>query len=194
MHHIYETKSFVLGGLPLGEADRQVLLYTQEFGLLRAVAQGLREIKSKLRYSLQPYSLSTVNLVRGRAGWRIVNAALHENLFKDFQSERPRLIILARIFSLLRRMLHGEEKNPDLFAVLSEGFGFLARAPLASVAEVELIFVLRILYCLGYVGSSPSYTKALATEAWGEHLLDTALHNRRDLVRSVNESLKASQL
>src|SRR3989344_5676480 len=87
-HHIYETDAFVFSALPHGEASRYMVLYTREFGLVRAAAQGLRELKSKLRYSLQPFSLSVVNLVHGRSGWRIVNARLAKNYFTEFDGGR----------------------------------------------------------------------------------------------------------
>lgn len=192
MHHIYETKSFILGFQASGEADKRFSLYTENFGLVFATAQGVREIKSKLRYSLQPYSFSVINLVKGRTGWRITNARLEKTFFS--RSDRQRTLIVARIFALLKRMLHGEEPNSKLFEVLSEGLQYLSASQNPALPEVELVFVLRILYSLGYVGSSPSWGKSFTTDPWGEELLFAAKSARKSLLSSVNESLKASHL
>ncbi|OHA27002.1 MAG: hypothetical protein A3C06_04525 [Candidatus Taylorbacteria bacterium RIFCSPHIGHO2_02_FULL_46_13] len=194
MHHIYETQSFVLSATSSGEADRQFLLYTREFGLVRAIGQGVRELKSKLRYSLQPYSHSVVNLVKGRSGWRLTNARLEKNHYQARHGDPMRVMILARVFSLLRRMLHGEEQNKQLFDAVAGGLAFLESAQDISLPEVELVIVLRILYHLGYVGSSPSFSSALVNGVWDTTLLSEAVRERRAVLRSVNESLKASHL
>lgn len=193
-HHIYQTEGLILGTYPSKEADRQLLIYTREFGLLRATAQGVREIKSKLRYSVQPYSHTMVNLVRGRIGWRLTNARLEENFYQSLADDKARLLILARVFSLLRRMVHGEEKNVALFESLVTGFLFLKAAPRETIAEVEIVLVLRVLYHLGYVGDSPQLSTILVHGPWDRAMLSHAAAKRSLVLRSVNESLKASQL
>ena len=105
-----------------------------------------------------------------------------------------RVMILARVFSLLRRMLHGEEQNKQLFDAVAGGLAFLESAQDISLPEVELVIVLRILYHLGYVGSSPSFSSALVNGVWDTTLLSEAVRERRAVLRSVNESLKASHL
>ncbi len=74
-HYIYNTACFVVDTSPSKEADMIVTLYTEELGLIKAVAQGVRDMKSKLRYSLQEGTYGTVALIRGREMCRIVNAA-----------------------------------------------------------------------------------------------------------------------
>ncbi len=175
-------------------------LYTREFGLVRAIAQGIREIKSKLRYSLQPYSLSVVNLVHGRSGWRITNARLEKNYFAvsdeaDMAVDRhgTRRVVLAHACALLKRMLHGEERNAELFDSFIEGLAFLESVADDKLPDVEVIIVLRILYHLGYVGRS-SLSDSLVKSPLGEEVLLSARKQRRHLLRSINESLQASHL
>lgn len=45
---VQKTKAVVLGGYLLGEADRIVAFYTRGFGKVRAVARGVRKVKSRL--------------------------------------------------------------------------------------------------------------------------------------------------
>ncbi|MCE9517782.1 recombination protein O N-terminal domain-containing protein, partial [Candidatus Nomurabacteria bacterium] len=75
MHHIYHTKSFVIGSYNRGEANKILVLYTREMGLVRAVAQGIRLNKSKLRFGLQDFSYASVDLVRGRDIWRVTSGS-----------------------------------------------------------------------------------------------------------------------
>jgi len=64
MHHIYHTHGFILSSRNNGEANRMLMIYTREMGLIRAVAQGIRLHKSKLRFTLQDFSYVNVDLVR----------------------------------------------------------------------------------------------------------------------------------
>ena len=193
-HHIYETRAIILSTSPSGEADKSISLYTREFGLVRATAQGVRELKSKLRYSLQPGSLSVINLVRGRGGWRITNARLEENLFSALRSSHARLTVFARIQRLLVRMLQGEEKNVALFEELERGFSFLSKASELSLPEAELLLVLCVMHYLGYIGQSPALSMLLEKGFWGAEAIAEAARQRRALVRHVNESMRISQL
>lgn len=51
-----ESDSIVLKTYNLAEADRIVVLFTREFGMIRGVAKGARRLKSKFGSSLEPFS------------------------------------------------------------------------------------------------------------------------------------------
>ena len=74
MHHLHHTEAYVLGSSPKGEDSKLLRLYTRELGLVYAHAQGVRKLSSKLRFTLQDFSLATVDLVRGREIWRVTTA------------------------------------------------------------------------------------------------------------------------
>ena len=56
----------MLSERPKKEADRVYNILTRDLGLVRAHAIGVRREESKLRGALEPYSLSSVSLVRGK--------------------------------------------------------------------------------------------------------------------------------
>ena len=193
-YRIYETQAFILSSRTQGEADRVFTLYTREFGLVRATAQGIRELKSKLRYSLQPYAQVVVNMVRGRGGWRITNARLAEDTVAPILKTPGHRLILVRVLSLVRRMLAGEERNTELFDSLSNGSAFLSGVPNASLPEAEILLVLRVLYHLGYVGASAVFSELMVGNLWNDEALHEASRCRKVLVNLVNESLRSSHL
>ena len=114
-HHIYKTEGFVLGSVNIGEANQYLSLFTKDLGLVKATARSVREERSKLRYSLQHFSYSSFSLVRGRNVWRITGAQEKYNIFHDCKGDKEKQQMLARLFSLLQRLLAGEEKNEHLF-------------------------------------------------------------------------------
>ena len=113
MYSKYHTEGLVLGSINIGEANKYVMLFTKEMGLLYASAQGLREVQSKLRYSLQDLSRSKIELVSGRGGWRVVSAEElvgYAALFREHKN-MDSFGAGVRICRLLKRLLKGEERN-----------------------------------------------------------------------------------
>ncbi|WP_144794561.1 DNA repair protein RecO [Kocuria palustris] len=63
----YRDVGVVLRTHQLGEADRIVVLLTQDHGQVRAVAKGVRRTSSRFGSLLEPFSLSDLQLVHGRS-------------------------------------------------------------------------------------------------------------------------------
>ncbi|MFZ9630112.1 MAG: DNA repair protein RecO [Ilumatobacteraceae bacterium] len=64
--HLYRDTAVVLRTYKLGEADRIVVLLTEEHGKVRAVAKGVRKTTSKFGARLEPMSHIKVLLAQGR--------------------------------------------------------------------------------------------------------------------------------
>ena len=104
MHHIYHTEAFVLGSNQNGEDSKIITLYTKELGLVRAKAQGIRKLASKLRFTLQNFSYAKVDLVRGKEIWRITTASpLDSNT--DILCFPEREKVMVHIMSLVARLV-----------------------------------------------------------------------------------------
>jgi len=57
---LYKVNAIVLGGKDIGEADKIITLYSKERGKIKAVAKGVRKMKSKFGSSLEPFILSSL--------------------------------------------------------------------------------------------------------------------------------------
>lgn len=167
-HHIYNTKAFIIGTHPSGESDLIVTMYTEDFGLISAIAKGLREMKSKLRYSLQELSYGTVALVRGREFWRVTNAATEISLFNKSLNSKARNVLAATL-TFIKRFSPGEDKNSDIFECLKQIASFLFHNQKKIVTKdieiIESVTKLRIMYNLGYI-KNISTNKDILTEAY----------------------------
>jgi DNA repair protein RecO (recombination protein O) len=64
--HLYRDTAVVLRTYKLGEADRIVVLLTEEHGKIRAVAKGVRKTMSKFGARLEPMSHVKLLLAQGR--------------------------------------------------------------------------------------------------------------------------------
>ncbi len=160
---VYSTRGFILGSAPSGEASKTYSIYTEDFGLLKARAQGVRLIQSKLRYNLEDYSFCALSLVRGKEFWRITGSQSLD------EGPKPDLLVRARVLNLVRRLVHGEERNQELFDALAK----LA----AEGAESEVKTLSLVLSALGYLD-----LKSLEGKT------------EREAVAEINKALKETQL
>lgn len=190
MYQKYHTEALVLGNREMSEADRVVVLFTRDFGLVRARASSIRKEHSKMRYSVQDYSRANVSLVKGRRGWRLAGAAA----IKSASGDRKCTGVFARIAELTVRLVHGEEKNDYLFETLANAHEALMTETHTSVTAVEVVCVARILYALGYLSSEALESTLFTHTAYGiEHLFE--VETKRDqILSSINKAIAETHL
>lgn len=148
-----------------GEADRLFTLFTEDFGKIRAVARGVRNLKSKLRYNLDLFSFSRFSLISNGGYWKILNA-------DEFLNCKAVLAVPEKFFSFLRfaglvdRMVQGEDGNLFLWNQIKETASFLAKKGLKSedLRDFEISNSLRFLGELGYLNKNecPSGKEAVS--------------------------------
>lgn len=194
MHHIYHTEAFILRSNQSGEDSKIITLYTNELGLVRAKAQGVRKISSKLRFTLQNFAYAKVDLVRGKEIWRITTASpIDSNT--DILCFSERETVVAHITSLVSRLVAGEERNDEIFAILKNVFEIL-RSTISLdemyCQKIELFYVAKILMSLGYLSRSAHAHISNEHENIPEHFDDSVY--RRKLITEINEALSLSQL
>lgn len=198
MYRIYHTEGMVLESRASGEASKVFSLFTKELGILHARAQSVRETRSKLRYSLQDFSLASFDLVRGKNGWRVTSAIEEENL-AAFSPEKRKdaLGVLKRVTTLLLRLLRGEEKDALLFEVVASSFRALKNEEMSAraIKDLEALVVMRMLHRLGYWGEDAVLSPFLVLPVLAESaILASFVPVRARAIRRINQSLRETQL
>lgn len=131
---VHTTEGFILSSAPIGEANRLYHIFTREFGVIIATAQGVRLNVSKLRPHLLDFSFSSVSLVKGKEFWRITSASgIKKSTDKTY----------VQILTIIKRLLQGEGEHESLFDYLKE--------ELFKENLDETHLMIRILLELGYI-------------------------------------------
>ncbi|MCR4279534.1 MAG: DNA repair protein RecO [Candidatus Zambryskibacteria bacterium] len=165
-YHIYTTPGVVLSARSVREADRIYSILTRDLGLIQATAIGVRKGESKHRGSLEPFTISSISLVRGKEYWRITSA---ESLRSVPNKEE-----IARPLALLEKLVQGEAHNPELYNAVESA---IWSTPSVDHDEMwEIGFVAQILFHLGYLKEA-----------------DLSLE-KKDLITAINEGLRESHL
>ena len=197
MYTIYRTPGIILQSIPIGEASRYLSIFTREFGRVGVFAQGVREMKSKLRYHLEDYSYTEIEMIEGKHGWKITNAEESVNYGRALLgNDTPAFEIIVKMIRLLERLLRGEEANRALFDDTVSGFSlmFEQKIPKEHLHNFEIILVMRILSHLGYWGNNQIPDAFLQKDLAHPNLLQEISYIKSIAIQEINKSLKATQL
>lgn len=111
------VEAVIISHKDFSEADRLVILFSLESGKIRALAKGVRKIRSRKAAYLEPFMHSKVVLARGKTFWIVTQAdAIHNNL-----AIRDSLIKTAQaayVMELTDRFSIEEEPDPAVFRLL----------------------------------------------------------------------------
>lgn len=191
----YQTKAIVIASEDWGEANRIVTLLTKEFGVVRAVVQSAREVRSKQRFGLQLFSLSEVTLILGKEYWRLAGVEPLVNYGMRLVQHHRAYSLMSRAAGLVQRLVQGEEMNVELFSEIDQALQFLQQESLdtETLQYFETLLILRVLNHLGYWSNTEEAPWLVDAELSHEILLQTA-ENQKNLIERINMSLQETQL
>ncbi len=144
---VYTTEAIVLKRHNLGEADRIVTLYTPDEGKLRAVAKGVRRPASRLAGHLELFSLTVVQLARGRE-LDVVAQAETRAAFRNVREDLARTSQAYYALELVDRFTPDRLEHRAVFRLLRELLEALD-APAPTPLALHY-FTLHVLAALGY--------------------------------------------
>lgn len=111
------VEAVVLRHTDWGEADRLLTLYSREAGKLRAVAKGIRRLRSRKAGHLEPFTRVALMLARGREMW-IVTQAETVNAYLGLAENLQRTGYAAYVMEILDRFTFEEGANRLLYQLL----------------------------------------------------------------------------
>lgn len=109
------VEAIVLRHSDWGEADRILSLYTREAGKVRAVAKGVRKLRSRKAGHLEPFTRVRLLLARGRDFW-IVTQADTVDAYLPLREDLLRTAYGAYVIELLDRFTIDEGENRSLYS------------------------------------------------------------------------------
>ncbi len=114
----YTMRALVLNQYPNGENDIMLRLYTEDLGVIYALAKSLRKKDGKLKAHVRKYHYTNVTIVKGKEIYRLTGASeisyrYSLPLFTAKQKELNNL--LPEAANLIEKYYQGEQKSSSLF-------------------------------------------------------------------------------
>ncbi len=145
--HSYRLQAIILRHTDWGEADRLITLYSREEGKIRAVAKGVRKLRSRKSGHLEPFSEVNLLMARGR-DLPIITQAEAINPFTSLREDITLLSYASYVAELIDRFLIEEEPNQEIFQLLIHTLTRLSQG--AEAAFEARFFDLKFLDLIGF--------------------------------------------
>lgn len=143
----FRTEAVVLRHSDWGEADRMLVIFTREVGKVRAVAKGVRKVRSRKAGHLEPFTRAQLLLARGRDIF-IVTQAETVDAYQPLREDLLLTGYASYVVELLDRFTYEEGENYALYRLLCETMERIATPgdPFLAVRFYEI----RLLDILGF--------------------------------------------
>jgi len=168
-----------------------LLILSEDLGLVWVYAYGLRKEKSKLRYTLRKGAHAECALVRGKAGWQVVNALLLDEIPLDFGEYE----LLQRLHGVIKRLLPQEDELGG-YVRYGEMKQVIQNKEYAQDVKQSALY-LGVLNILNLVGYGIQYDMERTEESFyefSEKNLSFVLQNQLQVNKDITRALHASQL
>lgn len=189
-YQTYITEAIVCGSWNRNTADKSILLFAREAGMVYVQAKSVRKEISKQRYALQDASHIRATLIRGKTGWKIAGAESIKSLYACAHTREARAFLRDTLL-LLRRVIHGEVPHQDIFDDVHEVLEVSALYPLKLL---ERVLFMRILYILGYVIPISEYSYVFQKEFPFAHISIITDRDSEKFEQIIKNALIQSQL
>ncbi len=145
LHH---TKGLLIGSLEIGEADRVVVLYTEDFGKLRLAARGCRRMKSRMMGSTQLLTLVDVVFFKKRHGLHRLTQSDIITGFPRLRGDFRRMMSALYVIELLNAITPEAEPNPPVFRLTNLILNLMHEG--GDSDTLLLLYEMRLTSILGY--------------------------------------------
>ncbi|MBA2442992.1 MAG: DNA repair protein RecO [Rubrobacter sp.] len=145
---LYKSKGIVLRSIRYGEADRILDLYTHDYGMVSAIAKGIRRTRSRFGARLEPLSCVDVMAYSGRS----LDTVTQAEVLRSFHGVREHLGRLEAAGSMVRNvraLSGGDEGDRRVFNLLYRSLETLEERG-AGFKSVEAAFGLKLATLAGY--------------------------------------------
>lgn len=148
---LQRVEAIIIRTYALGDTSRIAVLYTREMGLLRAVAKGARQPRSRFGGGLEPLTrvIAHVYLKEGR-DLHLLSSIDPIESHTGVGDNLERMTHAQAAAEFIDRLVWGEEAHEALYLLLSDTLRLLASAPGESLSTVTLAFQLQATALLGY--------------------------------------------
>jgi DNA repair protein RecO (recombination protein O) len=114
----FRIEAIVLRHIDWGEADRILTLFSLEMGKIRALAKGVRKLRSRKAGHLEPFTRASLQLARAR-DLPIITQADTLDVYMPLREELLMPTYAALVVELLDRFTYEEGENRALYRLLA---------------------------------------------------------------------------
>lgn len=143
----FNVSAIILKSFDLNEADRVFTLLTHEYGLLKAIAKGIRRPKSKFSGHMEMLRSNQLQLFKGKTFHKLVQCE-SEYVYPELLNDYDRMLFGLLICEMLTFLCQEEDPQPELFQLTLKTFALLSQLEYPKLGLIW--FKLQMLQIIGY--------------------------------------------
>lgn len=152
MNETYNTTAIILKRQVFRECDSRVVVYGDKIGKIDLIARGTKKTESKLAGHLEPISLSSLMVVRGRR-FDYIGSAFNKNAFINIKNDLDKINIASEAIKIFHKLVKEGEKDEKIFVLLVEFLEELNSE--VDKADLQLFFDFFIFKFISDLGHTP---------------------------------------
>ena len=147
----YVTDAINLKSYNLNDADKIVLMYSKDNGLIKGVAKGVKKTKNKLGARMDLLNANSLQLIRGRSMDTVIQAQTINN-FKNSRKDMDKLLLSSYISELVVNLAEGSESAArEVYDILYKALEKIENSLTKKDSLIAVIkFQLKLLLIMGF--------------------------------------------
>lgn len=147
----YVTEAINLKSYNLNDADKIIVMYSKENGLIKGVAKGIKKPKSKLGARMDLLVANSLQLLKGRSMDTIIQAQTLNN-FKKSREDFDKIMFSSYVSELVMNLGEGSESaSKDIYELLYKALNRISNSnEKKDVLIATIKFQLKILLIMGF--------------------------------------------
>ena len=158
----FNAEGIVVRARNLGEADRIVILFTPNRGLISCVARGARRTTSKTGGHVDLLRHITAHISEGRSDLHVVSQVETINGYLGLRNDLDRLSLASHFAEMCERFSLPNAANPNLFSLLRDSLTFTEATAKPTLPLLRLWHEMTL---LSTVGLQPQLHRCVRTGA-----------------------------
>ena len=151
MNNNYVTEAINLKSYNLNDADKIIVMYSKENGLIKGVAKGIKKPKSKLGARMDLLVANTLQLLKGRSMDTIIQAQT-VNHFRKTREDYDKLMLSSYVSEVVMNFGEGSESaSKDIYELLYKALNRISDSTEKKDMLIAAIkFQLKMLLIMGF--------------------------------------------
>ena len=184
----YKTEGIIIKRINFGEADRILTIFTKHYGKIKAIAKGIRKIKSRRAPHLELFNQVVLFLNKGK-NLDIITEAQLVNTFSYLRKDLRKIGLVFKACESVDQLTGEKQVQKEVFNLLVAYFNDLnlsaGKADHQSKTVRELLetvrtFEIELLQILGFLPKGKSLEK-IETDRYIEKITEKKLKSRKFL-------------
>jgi len=147
-----KTEGFVIKRYTSLEPDETAIIFTKEYGKIFIKAKGTKKITSKLKTTLEVFSLNNYYLIKRNNNLKFFKLiqAKPVKIYENIRTSMNKIFLGYLIVQLINKFVEPEDANRELYDITKNIFELLNEKSNISLDFLELFFKIKLLKYTGF--------------------------------------------